>query len=157
MVQIRFIAQPGFVSDAIKVVSRAPSISHVEFLTPEGTYIGAHAPGGIQERPASYCVPVWERRYSLPATEDASTALIAEARSLIGTKYDLADILGLVFQSGLHDPTRLICSEFVYRLLAKHVRLMLNVLPDHDYAVTPEMLHLSPYLIGHCTYSNVGS
>jgi hypothetical protein len=149
--RLRFIAQDNFISDAIKVVSRAPRASHVEIITPNG-YLGAHAQGGIQERPENYCTPVWERRYALPCTPEQAEGILAEGHEHIGEKYDFIDCLGLLTQHDMHTKGRAQCAEFVFGLAFKHGIMMLNVDPARDFLVTPEMLHTSNLLIGHCYF-----
>ena len=152
-VKVRFVSESGFISDAIKAVSRSPEISHVEFITPEGNYLGARSEGGVQERKADYCKPSWERRYAIPTLAETASEVLVQGRSKIGTKYDFSDILGLMFQnSSIHNPSKEICSEFVYSILNAQGFHCLNVLEDRGYLITPEMVHLSPMFIGRCYY-----
>ncbi len=152
-IKVRFISESGFISDAIKSVSRSPEISHVEFITPEGNYLGARSEGGVQERNADYCKPSWERRYAIPTLATTASKVLEQGRSKIGTKYDFSDILGLMFQNAsIHNPSREICSEFVYSLITSQGFHCLNVLEDRSYLITPEMVHLSPMFIGRCYY-----
>ena len=72
----------------------------------------------------------------------------------IGTPYNFEDIAGLF----LHDREmagrdRLICSMFALECAMAGGLEMLNVLSGYQQLVTPEMLHLSPLLIGRCVYS----
>ncbi len=149
VITIRFIRTPGFVTSAICFVTNS-LFDHVEFGTPEGTWIGAHAASGIQERPANYCQPTREYVYEIPCTQRELDELLRWARQMIGTPYDYEDIAGLLFHNRmLNHPGRDICSEFVYLGLCHIGIRALNVLPDYAYLVTPEMLHLAPMLIGH--------
>ena len=148
-ITIRFIEDRGFVSRAIAQVTNS-LFSHVEFGTPEGTWIGAHAGRGVQERDANYCYPIREYIYDLPCTEAQSDAVLKYARGAIGCPYNYRDILGLLFHARrLTTPSRVICSQFVMDTLLSIGVKPLNVLPGYTHLITPETLHLSPLLIGH--------
>ena len=148
---IRFVASPGFVGSAIRWVTNS-LFEHVEFGTPEGTWIGAHIDGGIMERPADYAVESREYVYDIPCTDRQSALLLAWARARIGTKYNTLDIVGLLFKKRiLTTPHRFICSQFCTEglLYIFGAAKVLNVLQGYDYLITPETLHLSPILVGH--------
>lgn len=153
---IRFINSPGFISEAIDLVTDS-LWDHTEIQTETGTWIGAHASGGVEERPADYCIPTRERRYSIPCTDAQLAKMMGYARSKIGiTEYDFEDIGGLLFRNRkLHTDGRTICSAFVLMSAFAGSLWMLNVEPGWEYLITPETLHLSPLLIGHCTYKRV--
>ena len=147
-VTIRFIRTPGFVTSAICWVTNS-LMSHVEFGTPEGTWIGAHSDGGIQERRADYCKPSQEWLYQIPCTENQAVQLLSNARAAIGTPYNFYDIAGLLLHlRRLTKTDRLICSQFCFLELNAVGIKMLNVLPQFGHLITPETLHLSPLLIG---------
>lgn len=151
---LRFIKSAGIVSDAITWETNS-LWDHVELITPSGTYIGARANGGVEERPADYCTPVRERRYSIPCSPSDSIRILTWAKSKVGTKYNFLDILGLaVHNRKFNDPTRDICSQFVIQAGTQAAIWLLNVQPDFDYLITPETLHLSPLLIGRRTYDS---
>jgi hypothetical protein len=150
--KIRFINSDGFVSWAIDTVTNS-LWDHTEIETETGTWIGAHASGGVEERAADYCKPTRERRYAIPCTDEQLAAIMQYARSKIGTKYDFEDIAGLLFRTRkLHSKGRNICSAFVLMSAFAGQLFMLNIEPGYEYLCTPENLHLSPLLIGHCTY-----
>ena len=147
-ITIRFIRDRGFVTSAICFVTNS-LMSHVEFGTPEGTWIGAHDDGGIQERPENYCNPSQEWVYDIPCTASQQRDLLRNARAAIGTPYNFVDIAGLLLHiRRLTSKDRMICSQFCFFELQKVGIKMLNVLPTFAYLVTPETLHLSPVLIG---------
>jgi len=149
---MRFINSSGIVSAGIDWVTDS-LWDHVEIQMEEGTYIGAHAGTGIQERSADYCKPSRERRYAVPVTDEQLTAIMEFARSKIGTPYDYLDIAGLFFHDrNLFSKSREICSMFVLEAAMAGNLQMLNVLPGFTHLITPETLHLSPLLIGNCTY-----
>lgn len=150
VIRIRFVTSKGFVGAGIRWVTNS-LFSHVEFGTPDGTWIGAHDDGGIQERPAGYAVESREYVYEIPCTAKQQLDLMFWARSRIGIKYNFWDILGLLLKKRkLTTPHRYICSQFCTDgLLAVFgANKVLNVLSDFDYLITPETLHLSPILVG---------
>jgi uncharacterized protein YycO len=125
--------------------------SHVEFGTPEGTWIGAHIEDGIQERASDYCSPTREYVYEIPVTLEQQTEALAWMRSKIGTKYNTLDIVGLALQArSMRSPNNYICSQFCTDGLL-HVfgpSKVLNVENAWTYRITPETLHLSPLFVG---------
>lgn len=150
-IRIRFIRNAGFTSSAIAKLTGS-LFSHVEFGTPKGTWIGAHIHGGIQERPADYCKPVLEYVYDVPCTPAQARKHLAWMRSQIGTKYNVKDIIGLMFQCRtLTKPHAYICSQFyadgMLRIFGPE--RFLNVQQEWTYRITPETGHLSPLLAGH--------
>ena len=152
---VRFIKGEGFVSDGIAFVTNS-IFSHVEFGTPEGTWIGAHDDGGIQERPADYCAPTRDYRYSIPCTPTLEAKFLAAMRADIGTKYNVADIVGLLLHDrNLNNPATAICSEWVTSKLVGFFGAdqVLNVLPNRTFLISPETLHLSPIFVGRMVSS----
>lgn len=149
---IRFIRTPGFVTSSICWVTSS-LFDHVEFGVEENGaiigWLGAHASGGVQLRPANYCQPSFERRYGLPVSELQYMAWQHYASKEVGTRYNFLDIAGLLFKSRtLNSPNRLICSQFAFLGLLMAGFQPLNVLSGYAHLITPEMLHLSPILIG---------
>lgn len=154
---IRFINSDDLVGHLIDWTTNS-LWDHAEIATEAGTYIGAHAVSGIEERPAGWCKPSRERRYAIPCTDEQLAKIMAFARSKIGTPYNYRDIIGLFLHDrGINSNSRAICSEFVFQAAVAGGLWLLNVLPDYSHLVTPETLHLSPLLIGHCTYSFPGA
>lgn len=150
VIRIRFIATPSIIGWDIRRLTGS-LFQHVEFGTPEGTWIGAHIGGGIQERPADYCKPTREYVYEIPCTAAKQAEALAWMRSRIGTKYNVRDIVGLALQvRSLRSPNQYICSQFCCEGLLRFfgAAAVLNVLPDWAYRVTPETLHLSPIFVG---------
>jgi hypothetical protein len=127
-ITIRFIRDKGLVSDAIAFTTNS-LFSHVEFGTPDGTWLGAHAGGdGIQERPADYCSPALEMVYAIPCTDEQVKGLLTWARSKVGTPYNYEDIIGLLVHDRLMNQRgRDICSEFCFVGLQQIGINMLNV------------------------------
>ena len=153
LLRIRFITERGFVSWGIRAVTFS-EFSHAELVSEdEQRYIGARSDGGVQDRPADYCKPIFERRYAIPCTDEQLAKTMAYARSKIGTPYNFKDIVGLLFHHDLATKGKFICSMFVFQSAWEGGLMMLNVLPDYANLVTPDSLHLSPLLIGKCYYS----
>ena len=151
VIRVRFVASPGFVGSAIRWVTNS-LFQHVEFGTPEGTWIGAHAGGGIMERPSDYATETREYVYEVPCTQGQLDDLMKWARAQIGAKYNYSDILGLLIKNrAWTTPHRFICSQFCTQGLLKvfGAQRVLNVLGDYAYLVTPETLHLSPLFAGN--------
>lgn len=156
--KLRFVAEGGFTTDAISVITHSPwhsGATHVDIVTDDNTLIGAHASGGIQERPEGYMKHVlWERRYALTLShKEQADALIADARAAIGTPYDFSDIIGgLLFENGKHNPKKAICSEFAFQVPYRRGLRLLNASLDRAFLIDPHDLHLSNLLIGRCYY-----
>lgn len=149
-IRVRFVAGGGFVGGSIRWVTNS-LFQHVEFGTPEGTWIGAHAGSGIQERPGDYAKYSREFVYDVPATDSQRAQLMIWARNQIGTQYNYADIIGLLVRKRKWTtPNRLICSQFcTLGLLEVYgASRVLNVLGEYAYLITPETLHLSPLFVG---------
>ena len=154
VIEVRFIKGRGLVSDIIAFDTNS-HFSHVEFGTPEGTWIGAHLDGGVQERPADYCDPVRDYRYEIPVTDAQQVDWLKMLRADVGTQYNVADIAGLLLHDrALNNTHAVICSEWATEKLIEWFGApkVLNVLPQRAYLITPEMLHLSPIFVGRMTY-----
>ncbi len=148
---IRFIADNSFISAAIREVTFS-DWSHVEMLTPEKTWLGAHADGGVEERPYDYTSPARERRYDILVTRKQYARMLAKARGMVGTKYNYVGCFGIAIHHGLTQDGRLFCSMMIFEVAWDGGVGMINVLPGRSNLVTPEELHLSNLLIDHCTH-----
>ena len=149
--RIRFITEPDWISTSIRVITNS-DWSHTEIILPDGTYLGAHPDGGVKVRPANYCVPTRERRYSIYVDDRQLDKIMAFTRGQIGKPYDLTDIAGLLTHLDWHTKGKWICSEFVAAAAEAGLLYLLNAEPAFVSRITPEMLHLSPLLIGNCYY-----
>ena len=147
--RIRFISEAGFVSAAIRDVTDS-QWSHVDIILPDGFYLGARSNGGVQVRPPNYCKPIRERRYAIPTTPDQLDAMLTFARAQIGKPYDFLDIAGLLAHRDWRRPNAWMCSELAAATAEAGNMPMLNAEAQFVNHITPEMLHLSPLLIGHC-------
>ena len=149
---IRFLATKGFISDAIRRVEGISYIDHVEALNrTEDKWIGAHAGTGVQAMPLTWAKGiVWERRYSLPVTDEQYAAFHDFLESKIGCKYDYAGCLGILLgDRKLNTSHALDCSALQFDALWAANQFALNVLPEFAHLVTPETLHLSPLFMSH--------
>ena len=155
MAVIRFVYERGIISRIIGWDTNS-LWCHVEFGTGAGTWIGAHAGTGIQERPADWCKPLRERRYTINVPDE--DAWEVSLRADAGKPYNYADIAGLF----LHDRRfqsdgRYICSQWCidkWMAAVKPKDWPLNCLPGYVYLITPETLHLSGKLIDRCIYAS---
>lgn len=149
--KIRFITESGFVSGGIRFVTES-RWSHVDIILPDGTYLGARSEGGVQIRPANYCVPTRERRYAIPVEAEALEKMLTFAHAQIGKGYDFSDIAGILLREDWNSSDKWDCSMLATATAEAGGLYMLNVEPSWTYKVTPEMLHLSPYLKDRCYY-----
>jgi hypothetical protein len=152
VITIRFVDAGGFITWGINRETNS-LWPHVEFGTPQGTWIGAHADGGWQERPADYCKPKREAIYDVPCIQEAQVAHLFRIRTLIGkVPYNRLDIIGLLIKNRkLSTPHAVICSQGVSDecLILWGPYRYLNVAPGFTHLVTPEMVHLTPIIVGH--------
>lgn len=151
---IRFINARDIVS---KLVSGETFslICHTEGLNRAGdAWIGAHAFTGVEARPLDWCKNLtWERRYSIPVSDEQYESAMEYMEQSIGIKYNYRGILGLLFHNRRwNNQSRMDCSEFMFRWLWAGGKMSLNVAAGYQWRVTPETLHLSSLLIGRCVY-----
>jgi hypothetical protein len=90
-------------------------LSHVEAVTPDGKYLGAHADGGTQERESGYDKATLKDEVfiNLPATNQQTADFYAFLRLHIGTPYDFQSILGFVMREDMHTKGHAICSALI--------------------------------------------
>ena len=152
--KIRFVSESNFGSGVVEFFEGGSHWSHTEIVLPDGKYLGARRVGGVAIRNSDYITNInHERRYSIPVTDDAYTKIMDFAMSQIGKKYDISLILGIAFHKNWHNKNEWDCSEYVTSSAIQGDLYFLNVEPNYTYKVTPETLHLSPILMGHCYYS----
>jgi hypothetical protein len=115
-IRLRFVTSADLLSALIRAEERTtiPFIpSHVEAVTPDGLYLGAHDIGGVAARPPGYdrAALAHELFLDLPATEPQATAFHKYLARKIGAPYDWKAILDFVDPfADLHDNQHLICS-----------------------------------------------
>lgn len=128
------------VSQAICKETRS-EICHVDILTPNGTLIGAHAQGGIQERSPDYEKWGLRIRVILQVPEEKARAFYGYVRSMIGTPYDQKDILGIALgDARIHQDGRMICSQF--GALASDDKSGIVLVDKDKWQVSPEELRM---------------
>lgn len=144
-------SRPDFTSERLadRIISEGicketrSEICHVDFVTPDGTLIGAHINGGVQERKPDYEKFGLRIQVTIPATEDQAAAALAYARSKIGTAYDSKDIAGIAFgDARLHDSSKLICSCLGSDIVDNSQYRIVRVAKDH-WQVSPEELRIA--------------
>lgn len=145
---IRFSSTYGPISHAINFFTDS-EWSHVDIGTDKGTWIGAHAGSGVQERPTDYCTPTRSHTYELDYPQPTYDLIMGHAEKSIGTPYNYVDILGLfIHDRDMTSKGRVECAMFVFDCFAAGGVRLLNVQPEWSYKVIPETLHLSSKLIG---------
>lgn len=117
MPYVRIVAEHGFASEVIRGWT-GDLFSHIGFRLDEGPDGGDwldcrfsldRAEDGVRIRPGNSLQDFRHVDFTFRGIEDA----ITYGRTLLGTHYDVSNILGMAFDPTLHDPSDLICSRFV--------------------------------------------
>ena len=89
--------------------------SHVEAVTPDGFYLGAHFSGGVQKRPKDYDAGKFSHELflTLESTEEQAAAFYVFLDKHIGEKYDWRAIIGFIIPEHEHIPNHTICSALI--------------------------------------------
>ena len=93
-VRIRFVTSRDPISWIIRAAEMGFLFSHVETIMPDGSYLGAHADGGVLARPAGYDAayePI-ETIVEVPCTQAQADAFHAFLRAQLGKPYDMCEI-----------------------------------------------------------------
>jgi hypothetical protein len=108
---LRFVHCIGAVSDGI-LLQTGGIYSHVEAVTPEGLYLGAHADGGVLARPSDYDAGKFDREIFVELTaDDAMTAKFYHyLNAVIGEPYAFSAIAGFILHLDMQARHRVICS-----------------------------------------------
>lgn len=117
--------------------------SHVEAVTPDGFYLGAHYSTGVEERKPGYD-SAWlagELILPLPATPEQDAAFYTFLRSKIGEPYDWSSIFGFVLTGHHHEVDHAICSALV-SLALRHCGWFASPLAAPAHLVSPRDLLL---------------
>lgn len=156
-IKIRFITEKDPIAGAIRFITHAPKTapSHAEFELSDGTFLGAHAGGGVQIRKPDYTKTSWDRRYAIPVAQKQYDDVMAFAHAQIGKPYDFSDIVGILLDQNWHCTSKWICSELVLASLLNGGVEFLNVQAGYCHRIDPDRLHLSPLLIGTLYYEAV--
>jgi hypothetical protein len=131
MIRLRFVTGSSTVSTLIRLQERTTmpfTPSHVEAVTPDGLYLGAHFEGGVMVRPPGYDqatmthelfldLPNLDRTFSsgspfiAPDPDTQADRFYAFLKSKIGAPYDWKSILDFVDPlQDHHDSQHVICS-----------------------------------------------
>ncbi len=118
MIIVRFVRSIGLTSDGIVALEKTAmpfTPSHVEAVTPDGFYLGAHFSGGVQKRPKDYDAGHFthELFLTLEATEEEAATFYAFLDGHIGELYDWRAIIGFVIPEHEHIPNHAICSALI--------------------------------------------
>ena len=108
-IRLRFVTGSEAISAVIRFATGHWS-SHVEAVMPDGTYIGAHASGGVLARPPDYDAATWTHQLFVDLPCDDPPQFEKFLRGKIGTPYDPAAIRGFALRSNEHVPMHVICS-----------------------------------------------
>jgi hypothetical protein len=117
--------------------------SHVEAVTPEGLYLGAHYSTGVEARRPGYD-RAWvalEMILKLDATPEQDAAFYGFLRGKIGEPYDWSSIFGFVLTGHHHQTDHAICSALV-SLALRHCGWFASPLAAPAHLVSPRDLLL---------------
>lgn len=112
---IRFVQGTSLTSRLIMAQEKTAmpfTPSHVEALTPDGFYLGAHDDGGVQKRPVGYdkATMAHELLLDLATSPKCDEIFYDYLNSHIGEPYDWKAIFGFIVPGHEHDVGHVICS-----------------------------------------------
>ena len=115
---LRFVRSMGLSSDMIVALEKTAmpfTPSHVEAVTPDGFYLGAHFDGGVQKRQKNYDAEQFSSQLflTLDATDAQASSFYAFLDNHIGEPYDWKAILGFVIPQHEHTLDHAICSALI--------------------------------------------
>ena len=115
---IRFVRSIGLASDSIVALEKTAmpfTASHVEAVTLDGFYLGAHFSGGVQKRSKNYDAGKFSHELflTLEATEEQATIFYAFLDKHVGEPYDWQAILGFLIPEHEHISNHAICSALI--------------------------------------------
>jgi hypothetical protein len=142
LIILRFVHHRIIGSDLIDFQTLG-KYSHVEALTPEGTYIGAHADTGVESRPMNYDAGTFDREkfLLLPADPGMSEKFYHYLRAVIGEPYDFGAIATFVAHFDIHQKHRVICSA-LQTLALRWCNFLPVPLPVPAHEISPRDLEL---------------
>lgn len=134
MIVLRFVHCSDIISDGI-LVDTGGKYSHVEAVTPDGKYLGAHADGGVKARPKDYDAGKFDREifYHLIADGVMTDAFYHYLDACIDEPYDFGAIAGFMLHYSEHERHRVICSALI-TLALRWCKFFMNELtvPAHE-------------------------
>lgn len=131
MAYVRMVADNSLTSKVIRWELK-DMFSHVGFKLDDEQWLDCRLDGGVQIRPANSVDDTVHIDFTFPNIEQA----IVYGKTLIGTKYDIVNILQFVDPSFSVDSHKLICSRFV-RECAEYVKCPLLNPTVPDYHIAP--------------------
>jgi hypothetical protein len=143
-IRLRFVTCRDPISAGIRLRENFWA-SHVEAVTPEGKYLGAHADGGVQARAAGYDAAVLQQELFVDLPETAPGQVqefYAFLNRHVGEPYDFKSILGfLVPDIAAHQPQHVICSA-LQALALRQCEWFATPLSEPAHKITPRDLLL---------------
>lgn len=137
MITLQFSTTNHFSSRAIRFLTWSDA-SHVDFVLPDGTLLGALGDGGVKYHDSKDYTII--NRF----TVDAPDSVIEFAKTQIGKPYDWPGIFGLVFRNrDWESDDKWFCSELVAWSFKQAGYPLLN---ETSYRITPRDLLISPLL-----------
>jgi len=112
MIILRFVHVPEMLTNLILFDSDSPNgYSHVEAVTPDGEFLGAHVTG-VEARPMDYDAGKFERQkfMLLSADVEMTDKFYHYLRSVTGERYDYAAIFGFITHFDINEKHTVICS-----------------------------------------------
>lgn len=130
MAYVRMIADNSLTSDVIRWELK-DLFSHVGFKLDDERWLDCRLDGGVKIRPANSIDDTRHIDFTFPGIE----AAIEYGKQLVGTQYDIGNILEFVDPSFPVDHHKLICSRFVRECAADAKCPLLNpTIPDYHVA-----------------------
>jgi hypothetical protein len=112
MIILRFVYNPGLLEPMITFDSNEPGgFCHVEAVTPDGKYLGAHV-DGVAARPMDWDAGKFTKQkfMLLPADAEMTAKWIHYLRAVIGEPYDFSAIAAFVSHFDMRQKHHTICS-----------------------------------------------
>lgn len=108
---LRFVHCADAISNAI-IFQTGGLYSHVEAVTPDGKYLGAHMDGGVLARPRDYDAGQFDRQkfIELDAPAEMAAKFYHYLDAVVGEPYDFGAIAGFVSHLDIHQKAKVICS-----------------------------------------------
>jgi hypothetical protein len=143
-IKLRFVTCHDPISQGIRLRENFWA-SHVEAVTPQGKYLGAHCDGGVQARDVGYDAQVLQQELFVELPETApgqADEFYAFLNRHIGEPYDFESILGfLVPNIPAHEPQHVICSA-LQALALRQCQWFATPLVEPAHKITPRDLLL---------------
>jgi hypothetical protein len=144
--KIRFVHGTDIVSKLIVAQEKTAmpfTPSHVEAVTPEGLYLGAHYSTGVEARQPGYD-RAWvtlELILSLPAAPEQDASFYSFLHGKLGEPYDWSSIFGFLAPGHHHNVDHAICSALI-SLALRHCGWFASPLAAPAHLISPRDLLL---------------